>query len=265
MRLFLFLTCYFTILTCYSQDAYKKRYYVPSSTKYVEYVLDSGTGTYVKDTAIVVLEKQGGGDIDQALAAIFASKPKLKGNVAFGKDADANKVYVNLWLTKNPSGAYIARSQVYQFELQNRQSLNLSFKQWSLNALTVPIKVRFGDENEWSTGANLGALFGHTWGTTKFLHRTGIENQTFETKWTFGLFLGADKLEFTIESSVGDDDEKVKTGVISTGLGLTFSYQKFTGGLVAGIDSGVGPDRLEWDYHNNFFFGLGAGYSLFSF
>ncbi|PNW28929.1 hypothetical protein [Formosa algae] len=187
---------------------------------------------------------------------------RIKANVKFVNDS----IYVNPWLFAVDD----YRENIFYYKLKNRQSLKLHYRQWSLNALAVPLKLRFGDETEISTGANLGALIGHTWGYTNFVHRTKIDNKTYDQKLTFGMFLGTEKLEFSYEipNEVDGEDptkEEVKTGFLSIGTGLLYSYEKFTMGAVFGYDIGLGKNVDEWDYNKKPWLGFTLGYSLFSF
>ena len=125
--------------------------------------------------------------------------------------------------------------------------------------------MRFGKEKtEFSIGANLGALIGHTWGTTNFVHRKEVGNKQYDTKCTFGLFLGADKLEFSFENN-NAEEVNVKTAVLSTGLGYLFSYEKFTFGATGGFDFSLGENSSEWDFQGRPWLGISLGYSLFTF
>lgn len=191
------------------------------------------------------------------------TKGRLKANIKF----EGNKILVNPWLLGETD--YIdpltEREKIYYFELKNRQSLKISFSQWSLNALTVPLKVRFGeDKTEFSTGANLGAFFGYTWGKTNFLHRKKIGNKQYDSKVTTGLFLGADKLEFSFEDT-NMEDQTVKTAFLSVGSGVLYSYQKFTIGITGGLDFGLGENSKKWDFQGRPWLGATLGYSLFTF
>ena len=108
-------------------------------------------------------------------------KGRLKANLLFKDD----KVLINPWLIKDSSlkEGYKGRDKTYFFKLKNRQSLKIPFRQWSFNALSVPLKVRFGSNIQWSTGANLGALLGYTWGKTNFVHRKEIGNKQYDSKF----------------------------------------------------------------------------------
>lgn len=247
-----------------AQDSYKKRYYIKNTIEYQEEFYNQETEK--RDTKTITLNlKSSDGTIDQKVLDLAKSDKGLLSNVKFGEKENSNKLYVNPWLIKSGSGDYVDQDKVYYYELKNRQSVKINFKQWSFNALTVPLKMRFGKEKtEFSTGANLGALIGHTWGTTNFVHRKEVGNKQYDTKCTFGLFLGADKLEFSFEDN-NAEEVKVKTAVLSTGLGYLFSYEKFTFGATGGFDFSLGENSSEWDFQGRLWLGISLGYSLFTF
>lgn len=279
------------VMDCYGQDAYKKRYYVKENIQYSSenYNNEEKNKTLlslkVKDEKCEITKKIVEKDGEKTtkidtiprdikfkdifitskstwLTRIFQPKKgRLKANIKF----DGKYVYINPWLLKNDKGEYIERDKVYFYELKNRQSVKIGFRQWTLNALTVPLKIRFGDDDtEFSTGVNLGALFGYTWGATNFVHRKKIDNKLYDSKFTTGIFLGADKLEFSFDTS-DDEKETVKTAFISIGSGFLYSYQNFTVGITGGFDFGLGENVDEWKFQGKPWVGATLGYSLFTF
>tara|TARA_R110000744_G_C19366098_1_gene561926 strand:+ start:4044 stop:4850 length:807 start_codon:yes stop_codon:yes gene_type:complete len=202
----------------------------------------------------------------------------LKANLKFVNDT----IYVNHWPYSfefgdrtdeedegKKDGTISEADRIYYYVLKNRHALPIRFRQWSLNVLSAPLKIRFGEVEEFTTGANLGAFFGPTFGKTTFVRRSKVDNKEYNSKWTTGLFLGADKLEFKYGTGVFIDDketeETIKTSFISMGTGLLFSREKFTAGLLIGVDYGLGVNSKEWDYQGSPWLGLTLGYNLFSF
>jgi len=246
-----------------AQDSYKKRYYVHDSIHYIEKFHSQKTKNKEPVKLKIPLQMTGG-TIDTTILKIASSNQGLSSNVAFGEKKDSDKLFINPWLVKGEKD-YILRDTVYFYQLQNRQSVKLKFTQLTLSALSVPLKARFGkNKTEFSTGLNLGALIGYTCGKTNFVHTKGLENSTYDTQFTFGIFLGADKLEFSFKGE-NDEEVKVKSAFITTGLGIMYSYQKFTFGVTGGIDSGLGENSSKWDYNTRPWLGITLGYSLFSF
>ncbi|WP_139956827.1 hypothetical protein [Flavicella sediminum] len=270
----------------YAQDSYKKRYYIPEKpasenlTKRNKDKVSLKTKLAKKETVLKLKTKDSDDFIQteslyknvkfneiginkkpSVWTKIF--KPnvgRIKGNVKFVD----NRIYINPWLAKVDTTDYLNRDIYYFFELKNRQAISLTFRQWSFNALSVPLKIRFADEVEFSTGANLGALFGYTWGVTKFVFREKVDNESYDSKFTTGVFLGTDNLEFNYLDE--NDEEKVqRTALISVGMGFLYSYQKFTFGITAGTDLGLGKHTNQWKYNSKPWLGLSLGYSLFTF
>lgn len=250
--------------TSYAQDSYKKRYYIKNNVKYQEEFYNEKTKKLDTITVLLELKRTDKKKLDQKVIDLLKSDEGLLANVKFGEDGESSKLFINPWLIKSGT-SYIDRDIEYYYELKNRQSVKIDFKQWSLNALSVPLKMRFGkNRTEFSTGANLGALIGHTSGTTNFVHRKKVDNKQYDTKRTFGLFLGADKLEFSFKDD-SDTEIKVKTAVLSTGIGYLFSYEKFTFGATGGFDFSLGENSSEWDFQGSPWLGVSLGYSLFTF
>ena len=251
--------------TSMAQDSYKKRYFIKNSIKYKEQFYNEAKENRDTKTVSLKLEKTDGTAINQKILNLANSNKGLLSNVKFGEKGNSNKLYVNPWLVESETADYVDRDTVYYYELKNRQSVKIDFKQWSLNALSVPLKVRIGkNKTEFTTGANLGAIIGHTWGKTNFVHRKKVGNRQFDSKCTFGLFLGADKLEFSFKDDT-DSEIKVKTAALSSGLGCFFSYEKFTFGAIGGFDFSFGENSSEWDFQGRPWLGISLGYSLFSF
>lgn len=266
------------LLSCiqlsFAQDSYKKRYYVKNDIIY-----DSEVFNNKKKSHTTKLQVLGGLKIDPTISTLinrtsrsvlgirnwFSSPNGLKANVKF-KDDSSDTLFVNLWLVKeSESDSIIHQNKIYFYKLNNRQSIKLPFRQWSFNALTVPLKVRFGEDVEFSSDANIGALFGYTWGRTNFVHRKKVGNKQFDTKKTLGLFFGiSDDINFTSDKG-GVTEREVNTAAFSIGLGYLISYQKFTFGMTSGFDFGLGKIGSEWDSQGQLWLGVSLGYSLFGF
>lgn len=257
MKKVLFICVAFISLTqlAISQDVYKKRYYVNDKVKFRTQLIEG------KSSGIVSLAQENKKEIHPSILEL-AKKGKLKANVLF----EGNKLYINPWLlpSKKEADGYIDRDEIYFYELRNRQTVKLRFRQWTFNVATVPLKIRFGENgSEFSTGVNLGALIGHTWGKTKFVHRKKIGNKQYDAKFTFGGFFGVDKLEFSFTDG-NATEQKVKTAFTSLGLGFVYTYQKFTAGVTSGFDFAMGENSTEWTYNKRPWVGLALGYSLLS-
>lgn len=306
MKIVIILTFLMLAGLSYSQDSYKKRYYVKESYLMNEYKTKDGKETRDtirlkkitkynttknledekgKDVKVAVVEDVDFSTLDTELgkADKESINGMLKSNLKFVKDT----IYVNHWPykfefadrtiaeeknledNKKNDETISDADQIYFLLLKNRQPLSVKFRQWSLNVLSTPLKIRFGETEEFTTGANLGAFFGPTFGKTTFVRRNKVDNKEYNSKWTIGLFLGADKLEFSYGTGVFVDEKEtektVKTSFLSIGSGLLYSREKFTVGALVGLDYGLGKKSNEWDYQGKPWLGISLGYNLFSF
>ena len=193
----------------------------------------------------------------------------IKGFVKF----DKNKLIVNPYLIKDKNGEF-GKRDVYEYQLENRQTIKLNFKEWTVSALTIPFKYRFKDRDagiseEFTTAFNANLFIGRTfYGKSTFFHRKDVGNITNTYKWTGGLLLGVStvKLEAsnTSASTVPFESDILK-GLGTIGLGLTFSYNKINIGAFVGVDYSIGDDAEKWNYNKEPWIGFALGYSLFKF
>lgn len=194
------------------------------------------------------------------------SRKRLKVNVKFDND----KVYINPWLRKNE----IERKEIYFFKLKNRRTLRLPFREWTVNAIAIPLKYRFGRtvndslsiSEEFTASFNVNVFVGYTFGDTKFFHRKKIGNKKVDRKFTIGAFLGTSTVTLnknnTSLSNAPIQDNTIK-GLMSFGAGAVYSHNKLNFGIFWGIDFGIGSDSRKWNYNYNSWIGIGLGYSLF--
>lgn len=211
-----------------AQEDHSKAYKAKYKIVYKQTRLDThGKATTHRDSVYLQCET---GEIDPLIIKIASGKKGLLSSVSFGENEASDKLFVNPYLIFNDENeSYIDQDFVYYYELANRQSIKIRFNHFSIKAISVPLKVRFGiDDLDFSTDANLGALGGYSWGKTKFTRRKKIGNTEIETKNTFGILLGTENLEFTFadENETSVDE---KSALISIGLGFVHSYEKIYG------------------------------------
>lgn len=259
-----FLALVLFMISVSAQENHRKIYSARYKVKYKLKRLDSN-GRVITQSDNLYLQKEEG-EVEELIQNLASSKRGLTSNVEFGEGEESNKLFVNpFWVVEDSEGSNIEKDAIYYYELHNRQSVDLSFQNFSVKVLYVPVRVRIGeDESEFSSEANLGAFAGYSWGKTKFTHREKVGNTEVETLRTFGILLGTEKLEFEFQNE-NDETEEVETAVISTGLGFTWTYEKFTAGITGGFDFALGEDSDEWDYHARPWIGLAIGFSLLSF
>lgn len=195
-----------------------------------------------------------------------------KGYIKF--DEETGKIFVNPWLVKNKeTGDFKNREDIYYYKLKNRQSVNIWFSEFSISALTVPIKYRFKDREQnlsedFTTGFNVNLFFGKAWGRTKFLHRKKVGLKTFTEKFTFGALIGASTVELNINNTSLDatplpKESKINKGLFSFGFGGVYTYDKINFGLFYGWDYAIGDDSEKWNYNKEPWLGFGIGYEIF--
>jgi hypothetical protein len=186
---------------------------------------------------------------------------------------EENKVWVNPNL-----GADYTDEGIYYYKLSNRQTLKFSFDEWTVSALTLPLKYRFKgsrDGNPFSedftTAINLNAFIGRTlFGQASYHYRDKVGSITTTKKIMYGVILGAstvtlDKNNTSASSSPSTGDTKITKGLATAGFGLTGSINKINIGLFGGVDFSIGDDASRWNYNRRPWIGLAIGYSLFPF
>jgi hypothetical protein len=195
----------------------------------------------------------------------------IKGFVKF----DKNRLIVNPYLIKDKNGDF-GKRDVYFYELKNRQTIKLSFNEWTVSALTIPLKYRFannddGISEEFTTDFNANLFIGRTlFGRTSFFHRKDVGNISNTYKLTGGLMLGSSTVTLNANNTSAanqplDSETELTKGLGTIGLGLSFSYNKINFGGFIGWDYSVGDDAEKWNYNKEPWIGFALGYSLFKF
>jgi hypothetical protein len=177
-------------------------------------------------------------------------------------------------------------SEALFYEIPDDHTAIFKFTEYSINAITIPLKYRFqtkrnalttSDENiteinttseEFSTSVNLSLFGGYSWGKTKFTHRKEIGNRIKTVKNTIGAFLGSSAVELkSINTNITLAQQQVDLegtiGTVSIGIGFVKSWNKISIGIFSGIDKGVGRISKSWVYDGRPWIGFGVGYDLF--
>lgn len=194
----------------------------------------------------------------------------FKGFVKFEEDG---KLWVNKYLRKNASGNY-TRFPNYYFQLKNRETVSLRFKEFSVSALVIPIKYRFKGKNglqeEFSATPSTNIFAGRSWGKSSFFHQEKVGNKTNTWKITGGFLFGASSVSLDTSNTslaakpLGKDVELTK-GLVNIGFGLAYSYNKINLGAFYGFDYALGAEAFKWNYNKKPWIGIAIGYSLFNF
>jgi hypothetical protein len=201
-----------------------------------------------------------------------------EGYVKFVED----KIWVNPLLTSD-----FEDEGVFYYKLSNRQTLRFRFREWSASAFTLPLKFRFGGtksftgttgtdstktfSEDFTTAINLNLFIGHTlFGRASYHYREKVDNITTTERIMFGALIGAstvtlDKNNTSAARRPLTGDTKIVKGLLTAGVGLTYSINKLNAGLFGGVDWSIGSSASLWNYNRRPWVGLAVGYSLFPF
>lgn len=202
---------------------------------------------------------------------------KMRGALIF----DKNKIIMNPTYIKKKNDSIfknesleIEEPDFYEFKLKNNEQIWVPFTEFTLTSLTLPLKYRFRSKRrevneEFTTGINLNFLIGASYGNSEFTHRKKVGNKTNTWKLTLGLLIGTGTvtLNNSNTSSAGEnafaEDETDIKGLFTSGLGLTYAFNKINVGLFYGWDNSIGKNAKAWNYNGRPWLGFGVGYSLF--
>lgn len=185
---------------------------------------------------------------------------------------DEDKLWVNPHLMpggKDPG--------LHYYQLKNRRPVSLNSINFSLTALTMPVKYRFSGERkngksfaeDFSSAINVNIFWGISLNKTSFQYREKVGNVSNNHKVTFGVIAGASTVTLTKSNTTAADtpildDTEITKGLLSTGVGIAYSFNKTTIGAFLGSDFSVGKDAKRWDYNGKRWLGIAFGYSIFS-
>jgi hypothetical protein len=182
-----------------------------------------------------------------------------------------NKLFVNPYFTVKDDE--VTNREIYSYELANRQTIKLRFKEFNVSGLLIPIKYRFKENakdipEEFTVSANANLFFGFSMGKTSFHYREKVDNVSNTWKFTFGAFVGATSIKLNstnTSSSSAPLTSEITKGAASTGVGMCFSFNKINFGGFYGYDYAFGDDTEKWNYNKKPWLGIAVGYSLFNF
>ncbi len=142
----------------------------------------------------------------------------------------------------------------------------VSFTKYGLSysALNIPIKFRPKIENSdvpdivEAEVKNIGFFIGKRYEINKYFYNGKQSSHAFN----WGAFVSPTGIKLTPENTEGKLD-KLTQLAISTGIGLSYTYNKFSIMLIpAAIDLGVGSKMGDWVYNNKFWWGFGVGVDM---
>lgn len=288
------------------QESFKKKYFIPHQIKMNggQYImLKKDTLTKYKDLSLAeqnaIKEKFASGEKTVSITKeeiVDGKKVTITQNVAVNENfyqtlsknktenATTNfdqafvkftedKVIINPYLEIDKDGNY-KRIGIYYYQLRNRQSITLDFKEWTVSALIIPIKYRFkgkeGLQEEFSTAFNGNIILGHSWGSTSFLYQDKVDNKSNTWKFTLSALFGASTVTLNNSNTSKapipiEEDKEIIKGLGTLGAGGTFVYNKINIGIFYGYDYAIGSDASKWNYNKKPWLGLAIGYSLLNF
>lgn len=197
----------------------------------------------------------------------FFKKQKMNLSVKT-KDIILNRAHVKLKGDKlyvNPIGS----EKAYFYQLTSGQQFRLKFSEWSVSALTVPIKYRFkqkGIDEDFSTAINFNMFIGRSFGKTNFMYRKEVDNKINNWKISGGVIIGASTITLVKDNTsefIGN--KEFNKGLFSIGFGGAYSFNNINFGLFYGWDYGIGKSADTWNYNKKPWLGIAIGYSILKF
>ncbi|WP_335975147.1 hypothetical protein [Gaetbulibacter jejuensis] len=262
--------------TTQQQEELKKKY--PKGTKIIITEKENINGEEVSIEKVIIVDEEFYSSYKFEKQEAISDIEKMRGTVLF----DKNKLIMNPIFIKKRNDSIYKNKQLeqdepdfYEFTLKNNEQIWVPFTEFTLTSLTLPLKYRFKSEKrnvkeEFTTGINLNFLLGVSYGNSEFTHRKKVGNKTNTWKITFGVLLGTGTVTLnkgnTSAAGVNafDDDVTETKGLLTTGLGTTYSFNKINIGVFYGWDNSIGNNATLWNYNGKPWLGFGVGYSLFN-
>ncbi|MBO3272169.1 hypothetical protein [Hymenobacter defluvii] len=250
----------------YYSGILQKRYPIGSVVTYtVERKLPAGK-VMVEEKITVTKDYLDGIAIDVVTVG-DADKLPNGGFVKFDED--------KVWVNPNLRGG--KDSELHYYQLKNRRPISLRSVNFSLTALTMPVKYRFSGERkngksfaeDFSSAINVNVFWGVSLNRTSFQYREKVGNISNNHKFTFGAIAGVSTVTLTKSNTTAADTPildatEITKGLLSTGVGVAYSFNKATVGAFLGSDFSIGKDAKRWDYNGKRWLGIAFGYSIFS-
>jgi hypothetical protein len=238
-------------------DSLKTTFKLGSEIKYSESVLLNGNESTIYKTSFVDQE--------------FLNKQILK----LSKDVQLNERMLGHVKLNNKKGRLyvngVGNGKVYYYTLISGNDFRLRFREWTISALTIPIKYRFKNKNvgeDFSSSINLNLFAGRSFGRTNFMHRKSVDNKINNWKISYGLILGTSTVVLNKNNTSASNnpilnEESFNKGLFSLGGGVAYSFNAINFGLFYGYDYAIGAGANRWNYNKEPWLGLAIGYSIF--
>tara|TARA_R110002111_G_scaffold261651_1_gene335167 strand:- start:547 stop:1446 length:900 start_codon:yes stop_codon:yes gene_type:complete len=297
MKYLMFIGFLFCSTFIYSQDTYKRTYYIPKTKlkllktekkvnfsyfspkqqdsirktfngfETVEYVttkIINGKSVEVKKTEAI--NEEFFKNQKYTITVNPNRKEVVKAFVKFPDDK--NKILINPFISKSDT-----INSTYFITLKNRHKEWLPFTEFTVSSVTIPLKYRFKDKSndiaeEFTSAINLNFLLGYSYGNSSFMFRDKVGNKSNTWKLTGGIILGASTVELNNSNTSSaviplESGNTINQGLFSFGFGATYSFNKLNFGVFYGWDYSLGDASEKWNYNKLPWLGIGVGYSLF--
>ena len=172
-----------------------------------------------------------------------------------------DKLYIN----------QVESKKVYFYKLISGQEFRLSFSEWTVSALTIPIKYRFKQkalpkdiEEDFASSININMFIGRSFGKTNFMYRKKVDNKINTWKLSGGLIIGTSTITLTSNNTSAsnnpiNENDTFNKGLLSIGFGGAYSFNAINFGFFYGWDYGIGESANSWNYNKKPWLGLAIG------
>lgn len=161
----------------------------------------------------------------------------------------------------------INSDRLYYYKLTSGEEFKLKFTEVTVSALTIPLKYRFkvndSISENYTASINLNGFLGISTGKSNFMYRKGVDSKINTEKYSFGVLGGFSTVKLTTKNSKILEKKLNNNGLLSVGIGATYSFNKINVGGFYGYDFALGQDATDWNYNGKPWLGIALGYSLF--
>ena len=146
-------------------------------------------------------------------------------------------------------------------EFDARCEEKLPANQFSVGAMTLPMKLRFGQKNEDGTNKSYSSFTGNISVGLSFGLKHNY-NKTFAINYLGGFSLSA--IPVSAETTNNYVEDETNQSAVTWHLGILAEINNFQIGVFTGIDYLSGKVNKEWIYKDKPWLGVGIGFSFFN-
>lgn len=152
---------------------------------------------------------------------------------------------------------------------ESENELFISSNSWQAGALTVPLKIYLGSNqdsiplsNNIRTDIKFAIFVGRQWGKWGYDSKGEIKTKFSHS---FNITAGASKLTLNNKNTKNIISNDTDILTIDLGLAYAFKYNKFNIFFGSGIDLPTSKLGSDWIFKEQLWLGIGVGYSILSF